>query len=127
MADVPRDAKSALTALYGAAAHAVAPGTSLRAALERVPVAERGRRVWIIAIGKAAHPMAAAALAVLAEWNRMPAGGIIVAPNEETAPHPAVEVRAGDHPVPGARSLAAAERIGLVAGRVREGDEVWLL
>jgi len=127
VADVPRDAKSALTALYWAAVHAVAPGASLRAALERVPIQDRGRRVWVIAIGKAAHPMAQTALAVLAEWNRTPAGGIIVAPNEEAAPHPAVEVRVGDHPVPGPRSLEAAARIGLVAGRVREGDEVWVL
>lgn len=126
-AGVPRDAKSALTALYWAGVDAAAPGTSLRSALERVPVAERGRRVWIIAIGKAAYPMAAEALAVLAQWNRTPAGGIIIAPNEETAPHPAIDVRVGDHPVPGPRSLAAAERVGLVAGRVREGDDVWVL
>src|SRR5689334_22878655 len=69
VADAPRDAKSALTALYWAAVHAVAPGASLRAALERVPIQERGRRVWVIAIGKAAHPMAQTALAVLAEWT----------------------------------------------------------
>jgi len=125
--DVPRDAKSALAALYWAAVQAVAPGKALRAALERLPIEDRGRRVWVIAIGKAAHPMAATALAVLAEWNRAPAGGIIVAPNDEPSPHPAIEARVGDHPVPGARSLDAAARIGLVAGRVREGDEVWVL
>src|SRR6185437_635486 len=79
--DVPRDAKSALTALYWTGVHAAAPGTSLRAALERVPVAERGRRVWVIAIGKAAHPMATAALAVLAAWNRAATTAIAAAPN----------------------------------------------
>lgn len=126
-ADVPRDARSALTALYWAAVDAVAPGPALRSALERIPVSERGRRAWIIAIGKAAHPMAATAATVLAEWNRAPAGGVIVAPNDAPSPHPAVDVREGDHPVPGKRSLEAAACIGEMAGRVREGDDVWVL
>jgi len=125
--EVPADARGVLTALYWAAVQAVAPGQALRAALERLPMEDRGRRVWIVAIGKAAHPMAATALAVLAEWNRAPAGGLIVAPNEQASPHPAVDVRVGDHPVPGPRSLDAAARIGLIAGRVREGDDVWVL
>src|SRR6185312_11327945 len=51
--DVPRDAKSALAALYWAAVQAVAPGKALRVALERLPIEDRGRRVWVIAIGKA--------------------------------------------------------------------------
>ncbi len=126
-ADVPPDARGALTALYWAAVQAVAPGAALRSSLERIPVSERGRRVWIIAIGKAAHPMAATAATVLAEWNRAPAGGVIVAPNDEASPHPLVDVYVGDHPVPGARSLEAAARIAAVASRAREGDDVWVL
>ncbi|HEY7895026.1 MAG TPA: DUF4147 domain-containing protein [Gemmatimonadaceae bacterium] len=125
--DMPRDARTALTALYWAAVQAVAPGPALRAVLERIPVSDRGRRVWILAIGKAAHPMAATAATVLAEWNRAPAGGVIVAPNDAASPHPTVDVRVGDHPVPGARSLEAAARIAAMASRVREGDDVWVL
>ena len=123
----PRDARDALTALYWSAVRAVAPGPALRAALERIPPEERDRRVWIIAIGKAAHPMAAAAVSVLSEWGRTPAGGVVVAPAADPSPHPALDVRVGDHPVPGARSLAAAAQVGAIAARVRDGDEAWVL
>ncbi|HEY7879156.1 MAG TPA: DUF4147 domain-containing protein [Gemmatimonadaceae bacterium] len=123
----PRDLREMLTALYWAAVRAVAPGPALRAALERIPADQRGRRVWIIAIGKAAHPMAAAAVSVLGQWKCSPAGGVIVAPTAGPTPHPTLDVRVGDHPVPGARSLEAAAQIGMIASRVREGDEAWVL
>lgn len=125
--DAPADAAATLTALYWAAVGAAAPGPALRAALARIAPDQRTRPVWIIAIGKAAHPMAAAAVAALDEWDRAPAGGVIVAPNSAPPPHAALDVCVGDHPVPGARSRDAAAHIARVASQVRAGDDAWVL
>lgn len=119
--------RDTLVDLYWAGVRAVTPGPAVRAALARIPAAERGAPVWIIAIGKAAHPMADAAVTTLAEWGASPAGGVIVAPRALPAPHPALATVAGDHPVPGEGSFLAARTIGTTAARVREGDEVWVL
>jgi glycerate-2-kinase len=83
--------------------------------------------VWVIAIGKAAHPMAIAAVEVLEQRQLEPAGGVIVAPRVLPSPHRAIEFVAGDHPVPTARSVAAAARISDVVTRVKPDDEVWVL
>ncbi|MBX6331973.1 MAG: DUF4147 domain-containing protein, partial [Gemmatimonadaceae bacterium] len=123
----PPDARAVLIQLYWAAVQAVAPGPALRAALDRLPLDVRTRRVWIIAIGKAASPMAAAAVEVLDTWRMAPAGGVIIAPRALPTPHPALESLEGDHPVPGARSLAAATTLAAVAARVKPEDEVWVL
>jgi glycerate-2-kinase len=71
--------------------------------------------------------MAAAAVDALAARGAAPAGGIIIAPSVHPAPHDALECVAGDHPIPGAASAAAAGRLGEIAARVRADDEVWLL
>jgi hydroxypyruvate reductase len=71
--------------------------------------------------------MARAAVETLASWGQEPAGGVIVAPASETAPHPHLGVVCGDHPEPGAGSLAAAEALGQATRRVAADDEVWVL
>jgi glycerate 2-kinase len=71
--------------------------------------------------------MAKAAVDTLAGWGQAPAGGLVVAPDAPAAPHPTVQVVAGDHPEPGARSLAAAAALGVAAGAVAPDDEVWVL
>jgi hydroxypyruvate reductase len=71
--------------------------------------------------------MARAAVQTLGEWGQEPAGGLVVAPAAHPAPHPAIRVVAGDHPEPGAGSLAAAEALGIVASQVSPEDEVWVL
>lgn len=123
----PIDARMALVQLYWAAVRAVAPGPALTAALERISKEIGQKRVWIIAIGKAANPMAIAAVDFLARHKLEPAGGVIVAPRLLPAPHPRLEFAAGDHPLPGARSVAAAEIVGKVAKQVKPADEVWVL
>lgn len=118
--------RALLADLYAAAVAAVAPGPALTAALAELET-EPARRVWILGLGKAAHPMATAAVAALRARSAEPAGGVIVAPAEAPPPQPALIVRAGDHPEPGPRSLAAAAALGAVAARVRPEDEVWVL
>jgi glycerate 2-kinase len=84
-------------------------------------------RLWLLALGKAAQPMAEAAVRHLASRGLAPAGGLIVAPAVAPAPHPALEAVAGDHPEPGPGSLAAAEAAGALAARIAPQDEVWVL
>jgi glycerate 2-kinase len=123
----PIDARMALVQLYWAAVRAVAPGPALTVALERISKEMGQRRVWIIAIGKAANPMAIAAVDFLAAHKLELAGGVIVAPRVLPAPHPRLGFVAGDHPLPGARSLAASEAVGKIARQVKQEDEVWVL
>src|SRR5689334_19975791 len=82
----PLDARTALTELYWAGVRAVEPGPAVRTALERRD-ARFARRVWLVALGKAAHPMAAAAVQVMASREIEPAGGIIIAPAPAPSPH----------------------------------------
>lgn len=119
------DARAMLTDLYWAAVEAAAPGPALKMALDRI--AEPRARVWVIAIGKAAQPMATAAVEALRKRRMVPAGGIIVDTQVAIPPHPSLTVVVGNHPLPGPRSFAAAARIGDIAARVRDDDEVWVL
>ncbi|HJR64096.1 MAG TPA: DUF4147 domain-containing protein [Gemmatimonadaceae bacterium] len=115
-----------LAELYRAAVRAAAPGRALGQALQSIQI-HPGARISIVSLGKAAHAMAAAAVAHLARQRCEPAGGIIVAPEASLPPHRGLESIAGDHPLPGARSLAAASRLGELAERVTGDDEIWVL
>ncbi len=125
--DPPLDARTVLIQLYWAAIKSVAPEPALRAALEKLPPGVTRHRVWIISVGKAAHPMATAAVDFLASQDTEPAGGIIVAPRHLPSPHPHLEMYVGDHPKPGIHSFAAARAIEALVSKVRSGDEAWVL
>jgi glycerate 2-kinase len=118
--------RSLLEDLYRAAVTAAAPGPALAKVLASLPP-EPKRRVFILSLGKAAHPMAAAAVEQLSSWGMAPAGGLVVSPEAEPSPHPALLSVAGDHPRPGAASLAAASALENAASRVRAEDEAWVL
>lgn len=101
-------------------------------ALEIPPAAA----IWVIALGKAAHAMAAGAAEGLADRQREVAGGVIVAPAATSGlsiPQPIgpalaqLRVVVGDHPIPGPQSMAAADAIGETTASVREGDHVIVL
>jgi glycerate-2-kinase len=85
------------------------------------------RRNWIISVGKAAMTMARAALQELDERRAEIAGGLVVSPTAGASPHPMVSVCAGDHPVPGAQSFAAAQALGELCQRIPGGDQVFVL
>lgn len=120
------DPRALLADLYWAAVTAAAPGPALRRALA-TQTASASRRVHILALGKAARPMAEAAVAVLAERGQQPAGGLLVVPEPCAPPHRLLPVVVGDHPLPGTGSQAAADALGLAATAVRPEDEVWVL
>jgi glycerate-2-kinase len=95
------------------------------ARLERL---DRGTaRRWILALGKAAEPMARAAVQTLASWGQAPAGGLVVSPAAAAPPHPSLRVIPGDHPEPGPNSAAAAAALADTAALVGPDDEVWVL
>lgn len=104
---------------------AASPGPALRAALAGLP--RPAAAPAILALGKAAGPMARTAAEFLREWSLEPTLGVIVVPEWEPAPHPALAVVVGDHPVPGRRSFAAADAVASVVERARTGEETWVL
>jgi glycerate-2-kinase len=89
--------------------------------LASIPLPAAGS-VHVLALGKGAHPMAAAAVAALRERGAEPAGGVIVSHTDAAAPHPALAVAVGDHPLPGAGSRAAADAVGAAAAAVGPND-----
>ena len=119
----PRDL---LKQLYDAAVAGAATGPVTTRAVEALGI-PRDRRVWLLSFGKAAHAMAAAAAASLQGSLNQIVGGLIVAPNEAPTPYGTIAVMVGDHPVPGPRSFAAAQRIGEVAARMKSGDVALVL
>ncbi|HEU4721202.1 MAG TPA: DUF4147 domain-containing protein [Gemmatimonadaceae bacterium] len=117
--------RALLVDLYDAAVAGADPGPVTVEALRGLDV-ESDQRLWLFAFGKAAHPMASAAVSSLARDGHPIAAGVVVAPEPQPSPHPSITALVGDHPVPGRRSLAAAQRIGELAAGVR-GDDVALV
>ena len=81
----------------------------------------------ILAVGKAAPAMAAAAVDACATLGLAPADGLVVGVAEAPAPHAALGTAVGDHPVPGRRSFGAAERLGAVVEGARGSGTVLVL
>lgn len=71
--------------------------------LELSPVS----RIWLIALGKAAPAMAAAAAECVGQYL---AGGIVTTLGETHSVHPRLSALAGGHPLPDSGSLAAGEQ-----------------
>ncbi|HEX6434196.1 MAG TPA: DUF4147 domain-containing protein, partial [Gemmatimonadales bacterium] len=122
----PLPPRQLLADLYSAAIQAVAPGPALALRLQEVePPA--GRRVWILALGKAAGPMAAAAVAALHDRGISPAGGLVVSPAASDSDTASLTYVQGDHPEPGPGSQAAADALAQITDQVDGTDEVWVL
>ncbi len=80
--------------------------------------------IYIIAVGKASHPMAESLVAWLGRHQREPAGGVVVGTAAGGTIHPSLANFTGDHPLPGARSAAAAQAIHRLVGRIPSGAAV---
>jgi len=126
------DARTLLTELYNAAVEAAAPAP----VIERALASDRLDEIspWIIALGKAALPMANAAISILERSGLTPAGGVVVTPDEAgllasslKTSHPEIAIAFGNHPEPGAGSLEAGVAIGEAARLARTSREVWVL
>ena len=99
-----------------------------RAVRLRIPADGNGARpVWVIALGKAAPAMARAAVHELMQRNCVIAGGLVIAPEVVKPAHPSLVSVAGDHPLPGANSVAASAALEALCDRVRGDDRVFVL
>ncbi len=122
----PFAARELLLELYQTATAAAMPGPALAARLRQLHMDPK-RRVWILALGKAALSMATTAADVVHGQADCLAGGLIVAPEGDDSPDSRIQLLLGDHPEPGTRSLTAATAVGQIASQVRPEDEVWVL
>lgn len=118
----PAGYRAGLEQLFHAAIAAALPGPAVRRALSRE---SKGSSPHVLAVGKAAAPMARAALAVLAERDLAPAAGLVVCPVAESIPEFAVVT--GNHPTPGDGSVRAATAIEDFCLHVPEDGIVWIL
>jgi hydroxypyruvate reductase len=115
--------RSELLSCLDTALAAVRPGPALAGALDAHPLPADPPH--LLAVGKAAVPMARAATAWLGARDLRPAASLVVAPAVE--PIRGIPVIAGDHPLPGSRSAAAADAIGSFCRSVEPGAAVWFL
>jgi glycerate-2-kinase len=111
-------------AIYDAAVIGVEPRRCLLRALQSTPPPERVR---IFALGKAALPMAAAAVEHLDRLEVLLAGGVVVTPDEGESPDRRLLRLVGDHPLPGTRSIEAARAVAEAAALSGPKDEAWVL
>ena len=120
------DHRATLLELYAAAIDASQPGPAVTAALAGAALRPR---VHLIAIGKAAPAMAAAAAAWVEAAGRALAGGLVVSTDDASsrATIAGLPVLVGDHPIPGQRSVRAASAIGDATRQVQATDSVLVL
>jgi hydroxypyruvate reductase len=108
--------------LYDAAVTAASPGVATARAIDALSI-DRASRIWIFSFGKAATPMATAAVNSLLRSLHSLVGGVVVSPDGAASPYPTLVAMRGDHPMPGQHSFAAAAKIADVsAGRL--GNDV---
>ncbi len=108
-------------ALFRAAVAGADPAAATAQAVENFSTA-RHQRLWLFAVGKAAHAMAGAAAATLQRSLIGIAGGLVVAPDDAPPPAATVPAMRGDHPVPGRHSFAAAARLGDTTAGMKSND-----
>jgi glycerate 2-kinase len=117
-ARTPRDT---LIDLFGAALRGADPGPVTTEAVDALPL-DGTRRVWLYAFGKAAHPMAAAAIAALERNRHDIVGGLMITPEATPPLRATVSSLEGEHPVPRRGSFIAAQRLGELVTARKVGD-----
>jgi hydroxypyruvate reductase len=110
-----------LIELYDAAVAAAAPGPVTARAIDALSI-DRASRVWVFAFGKAAVPMASAAVTSLLRSLHAIVGGVVVSGDANPAVYPTLATMRGDHPIPGRNSFAAAAKIAEVTPGRRGND-----
>ncbi len=121
----PLDDRAALERWFAAAVAAVDPVAATRRALMEEPIPAAAPVV--LAFGKAAIGMARGVEGWLAEHRLAPSGGLVVTHQEEVGGRLSLPVVTGDHPVPGPRSLAAADRLAATIAAIPSGVPVLVL
>lgn len=109
---------------FAAAIAAVAPGAAVERALSGL---HRPHFTHLVALGKAAMPMAEAATRWQGGQGHTWRASVVVPPHGSGGQLLDLTVEPGDHPVPGARSVKAADAIAQLANQLDAGDHVLLL
>ena len=132
MTDPVNATRQAFVAAYRAALDAVdpclvtrrhLPGAAGRIRIGGVEFPPEGD-VRVLAVGKGAHGMAAAAVEMLGD--RLVAG-LIISDQDRPSPHPGMPVMVGDHPYPGRASLAAGRAALRLAAGGRSDETLLVL
>lgn len=108
---------------FGAGIAAAAPDLALRAALVKRPVSTKGGKRVILAVGKAAVPMARVACEVLRPFDHF----VLVTNPENATPVDGAELFASSHPVPDEIGLKASERVIELLEPLGADDQVIVL
>jgi glycerate 2-kinase len=116
-----RSPRDSLLELFSAALRGADPGPVTTQAIDELPL-EGTRRIWLYAFGKAAQPMAAAAIGALERNRHDIVGGLMVGPEPAPAIRATVASLEGEHPVPRRGSFLAAQRLGELVGSRKVGD-----
>ena len=111
-------------AIYDAAVDGVEPRHALTRALAQTPPPERVR---LLAFGKAAYAMTAAAVQHLERLEIPVSGGVIITTDPGASPDPRLRRLVGDHPLPGAQSEAAAAALAEAIRPADAREETWVL
>ena len=111
-------------AIYDAAVDGVEPRRALARALALTPPPERVR---LLAFGKAAYAMTAAAVQHLEHLDVPLSGGVVITPDAGASPDPRLRRLLGDHPLPGAQSEAAAAALAEAIRPTDPREETWVL
>ncbi len=111
-------------AIYDAAVDGVEPRHALTRALALTPPPERVR---LLAFGKAAYAMTAAAVQHLERLDIPVSGGVIITTDPGASPDPRLRRLVGDHPLPGAQSEAAADALAEAIRPADAREETWVL
>jgi glycerate 2-kinase len=119
-----------LTQLYRSALRVLQPGAAVRAALDTVAAgwSSPAARLHLLAVGKAAVPMARAALEWSSSRGYALAGGVCVSHVPSARPLAPLWLDVGNHPIAGADSLRAARALQqYIALHIGVGDHVLVL
>ena len=115
-----------LMRVFRAAVAAADPATATRQAVSEIR--DLDSPSWVLAVGKGAHGMATGAVQALRERRVQVAGGLVVAHAPDPHATHGLDATDGDHPVPGERSFAAADRLAAVAAGVpNDADAIVLV
>jgi glycerate 2-kinase len=114
-----------LTRLFRAGVAAADPRVATRQAVVALP--DLITSVIVISAGKGAHAMASGAVEALAARGVGVAAGLVVAHHDARDSTHGLESVIGDHPVAGERSLAAADRLQVVASRASPAEDAIVL
>ncbi len=123
MTDTIADLRAEARRLFDIAIAAADPGAALRRKF-RAPQPGADGRVIVVAIGKAACPMLAEALALLKSTWSGPVTAFGITNYENAVEVPGAEIRAAGHPVPDANGHAAAQALAQLIGSARAQDRV---